>query len=175
MPNDKPSKKPNDVSIEEEAKRKKDEQDILFQKAAEEYQKLKKTDKRFIGIDLDTREYWILGNSFKIKTLGFTAKKDIGAALDKHDDFIAQIVKLDQPADAAKRGALMQSMDQTRDEIIEKCIPLLLDNDDGESFDATKWFGTSIPTVVWWDTVMDLYLFLRERGSREDIVRSMMQ
>jgi len=135
--------------------------------------KLEKSDKRFIGIDLDTKEYWIMGNSFKIKSAGFTLKKQISAYFDAHDDLVKQYTELDKPEDVAKRVAVVQSMDHAKDEIIEKCVPLLLD--DGKGFNMDKWFGDAIPAAVWWDVVKDLYLFLRGNGSRDDIVHSMIQ
>lgn len=161
------------VTAEEEQERLEQEQIILQEKAEDEYVKLPKNDKRFIGIDLDKKVYWIMGNSFKIKSAGFTLKKQISTYFDAHDDHVKNMSEFDTPEDQPKRLAAMQGMDQAKDEIIEKCIPLLLD--DGKGFNEKKWFGDDIPAAVWWDVVRDLYLFLRGNGSRDDMVRSMMR
>jgi len=150
-----------------------EEQDILFEKAIEDYQKLPKSDPRFLGIDLDAKEYWVLGNKFAIKQVGFTGKKEISKLFDKHDDLARQLAEAIAPADAAKRIGLYQDMDHTKDEIVEKVLPILLN--DGNGFDVDKWFGDAIPAATWWDVARDLYLFLRVKGSKDDILRSMTQ
>ena len=149
-----------------------EEEQILLDKAVADFQAMDKTDPRFLGIDLETKEYYILGNKFKIKQLGFQAKKRIRAIFDKYDDIARKLSELSDPNQATERIGLLQDLDHVKDEIVEEAIPIMLD--DGKGFNVEKWFGDIIPAAVWWDVARDLYLFLRENGSKEDTLRSIM-
>lgn len=151
-----------------------DEQQIHLEKAAQDYYKLKKDDPRFMGIDLDTKTYWIRGNEFKIKQLGFRSKKILSEIFDKHDDLAKQYGEAVEPGDGPKRIGILQQMDQTKDEIIEKTIPMMLIDDKG-GFDMDKWFSDDYPVGIWFDVATDCYLFLRGNGSKEDMLRSMIR
>ncbi len=161
---------------EEEAKVKQEEFEIQLDSLRKEYAALPKTDPKFMGIDLDAKEYWIFGNGWKIKKLGFSSKKAVKEYFDKHDNTIKTHDELDPEKDANERVELVRQMMNIRDEIIENCLPMLLTEMDGKTFNEKKWLeGDVIPAASWWDCARDCFLFLRGSGSREDILLSMMQ
>ena len=142
----------------------------------EEYSKLKKTDPKFIGIDLDSKEYWIYGHGWKIKQLGFNSKKIVSEYFTRHDELAGRHDQLDPVKDAGERVQIVVEMTNMRDQIITECIPMMLTELGGKPFNAKKWFDDdNIPAAAWWDCARDCFLFLRGRGSREDILLSMMQ
>ncbi len=145
---------------------------ILLENAKKQFFALKKEDKRYLGIDLDAREYWIRGHRFKIKQLGFNSKKELGKYFDRHDDLAKEYAELIEEKDAMKRVTLLADMDRIKDDVVEKTIPIMITDMKG-GFDTKKWFGDEIPFGVWFDVATDLYLFLRGSGSKEDTLRSM--
>jgi hypothetical protein len=154
-----------------------EEQDILFENVQKEYSKLKPDDPRFIGIDLDRQEFWVNGHGFKIKSLGYTSKKEIRKINDLVDDLAKQLSELDSVKDIPKRIAILVDLDHAKEQVIDKMIPLMLNEMDGKPFNIKKWFDSDefIKAGVWWDVVRDLYFFLRVSGTKEDTLRSMMQ
>ncbi len=110
-----------------------EELQILMENAAKEYQKLDKSDDRFIGIDMDTREYWILGNSLKIKQLGYNSSKVLEEMFEGHDAIVKDLEESDGPENEAKRIGLMQQRQNAKNSIIEEGLPIMLD--DGKGFD----------------------------------------
>jgi len=152
-----------------------EEQRIVFENLQKEYAHLPKDDPKFLGIDMDSKEYWIFGHGWKIKQLGFASKKQVGEFFTRHDAHATQHDELDPIKDSNERLKHVNEMLILRDEMIETCIPMMMTELNGKPFDSKKWFGgDEIPAAAWWDCVRDLFLFLRGRGSREDILLSMM-
>jgi len=150
--------KSKEPTAEEIAKLELEEQQILLEKAANDYQKLSKEDPRFLGIDLDTKSYWVLGNEFKIKQLGHNTKKQVSDIFNKHDSLAKEYAESIGPEDAAKRIGLIQEMDSLKDDVVELVVPLMLSDKSG-SFSTDEWFSDKIPAATWWDVAKDLYLF----------------
>jgi hypothetical protein len=152
-----------------------EEQRIQFEAIQKEYDKLKKDDPKFIGIALESKEYWIYGNGWNIKQLGFTNKKAVSEYFGRHDDLVVKHGELDPVKDGIERIRIMNDMVKMRDEIVEVCIPMMLTEKNGKPFDSKKWFGDNkVPAAAWWDCVRDCFLFLRESGSKDDTLLSMM-
>lgn len=152
-----------------------EEMRVQYEHVLKEYDKLKKDDPKFIGIALESKEYWINGHGWKIKQLGFSNKKLVSEYFSRHDNLVVQHGELDPVKNAIERVKIINDMVNMRDEIVENCVPLMIMEKSGKPFDTKKWFGGDlIPAAVWWDCVRDCFLFLRESGSKEDILASMM-
>jgi hypothetical protein len=129
-----------------------------------------------MGIDLTDKEYWIHGHGWKIAQLGKANKKLLSELFTRHDDLVVKHAELDPIKDAVERIKLSNEMVKAREEIEDVGIPLMLLEMNGKPFNEKKWFGdNTIPAAAWWDCATDVFLFLRESGSKDDTLLSMMR
>lgn len=163
---------PSELSSAEKAL----EKQIQVEKAVEEYNKLPKTDKQFIGIETDTKKFWILGESLNIKQLGVNSNKKLQEMFAEYDNPFVELQETEgqTPELAAKRTKLLMQREIAKRRIIDEAIPMMLSDDSKSGFDKNHWFSDKFPVAVWWGVALDCNLFLAESGSKEDIVQSMM-